>query len=123
MNDAHKDKSEVNSELYVLPQKRGGRLRACLACKLIKAEEQWDHTGCDNCQGAVDVYGGYERWTTPSFTGMVALMDDDKSWVAKHQRIIRLTPGLYAISVKGRLSENTNENEHDNENDDDDLDE
>ena len=95
--------SHDNSEYYIVPSKDGGRLRACLQCKLIKSSDQW-RDGCDNCGGSVEVYGTADRWTTPSFTGICALMDDNKSWVAKHQRVTRLIPGLYAIAVKGSLS-------------------
>uniref|UniRef100_A0A8D9ERR8 Transcription elongation factor SPT4 n=1 Tax=Cacopsylla melanoneura TaxID=428564 RepID=A0A8D9ERR8_9HEMI len=34
---------------------------------------------------------------------MIALMDPKDSWVAKWQRINRFVPGVYAISVAGRL--------------------
>mmetsp|Transcript_75362 Transcript_75362/g.67649 ORF Transcript_75362/g.67649 Transcript_75362/m.67649 type:complete len:114 (+) Transcript_75362:79-420(+) len=108
MNRHHDDDGSNN--LYVVPNKGGGRLRACLNCKLIKSQDDWLN-GCENCQSSVDIYGDYDNWTTPSFTGMCALMNDQKSWVAKHQRIMRLVPGLYAIATKGRLSKE--DNEHD----------
>ena len=107
-----------NSDLYIVPDKRGGRLRACLKCKLIKSENDWEN-GCENCQQSVEIYGAVDNWTTPSFVGMCALMEDSKSWVSKHQRIIRLVPGLYAIACKGRLSKDDN----DGEDDEDDMDE
>ena len=112
MSDDNHHGSRDNSDLYIVPNKRGGRLRACLSCKLIKSADDWDN-GCDNCQQSVEIYGDYDNWTTPSFTGMCALMEDTKSWVAKHQRIMRLVPGLYAIATKGRLSKD--DNDHDDE--------
>ena len=93
---------DVSNNLYVTPTKQGGRLRACLSCKLIKSQDDWLN-GCENCNNQLR-YGDYDNWTTPSFTGMCALMSDQKSWVAKHQRIMRLVPGLYAIATKGSLS-------------------
>eukprot|EP00485_Elphidium_margaritaceum_P008168 CAMPEP_0202685842 /NCGR_PEP_ID=MMETSP1385-20130828/1686_1 /ASSEMBLY_ACC=CAM_ASM_000861 /TAXON_ID=933848 /ORGANISM="Elphidium margaritaceum" /LENGTH=120 /DNA_ID=CAMNT_0049340301 /DNA_START=30 /DNA_END=392 /DNA_ORIENTATION=+ len=111
-----KNTVNANADMYVVPDKHGGRLRACLQCKLIRAQEDWE-SGCDNCGTSVEIYGDSKVWTTPSFTGMAALMDDTKSWVAKHQRIVRMVPGLYAIAVKGRLSDNTNENEEDEDDD------
>ena len=104
---------DVQNSLYVVPHKGGGRLRACLNCKLIKSQDDWLN-GCENCQQSVEVYGDYDNWTTPSFTGMCALMNDQKSWVSKHQRIMRLVPGLYAIATKGRLSKEDHD-EHDEE--------
>ena len=95
---------------HIVPEKGGGRLRACLACKLIKSENEWND-GCDNCQSSIEIYGGVDNWTTPSFTGMCALMDDKKSWVSKHQRIVGLVAGLYAIVVKGRLSADSNDHD------------
>eukprot|EP01084_Bolivina_argentea_P191355 328703_1 len=105
-----------NNNQYILPDKSGGRLRACLSCKLIKSERDFSEIGCENCGQTVEIYGTVDNWTTPSFVGMCALMEDQKSWVAKHQRIIHLVPGLYAIATKGRLSKG-----HDD--DDDDMDE
>jgi len=84
-----------------------GRWRACLRCKLIKTVDEFDKNGCENCEELGDKWS---QWTTPSFTGIIALMNDDKSWVAKYQRIRRLRPGLYAIAVKGNLG-NDNEND------------
>ena len=105
-----------NSDLYIVPDKRGGRLRSCLRCKLIKSENEWEN-GCENCQQSVELYGSVDNWTTPSFTGMVALMEDTKSWVSKHQRIIRLVPGLYAIATKGSLSKDDDNDDDDDEDD------
>lgn len=112
-NSRNDQAEEVRPEdMYVLPDKRGGRMRACLSCKLLKAEYQW-HDGCENCPEILGRYGEPDNWTTPAFTGMCALMEEKDSWVVKHQRIIRLTPGLYAITMKGTLQEY---------NEDDDLD-
>eukprot|EP00483_Globobulimina_turgida_P002831 UN02836 len=110
MNDSSHNRS--NNDLYVIPDKSGGRLRACLSCKLIKAERDFSDVGCENCPQSVEIYGSVDNWATPSFVGMCALMEDNKSWVAKHQRIVRLVPGLYAIATKGRLSKE-NEDDHD----------
>ena len=90
-------------DYYILPNKRNGRLRACLSCKLLKCETEW-RNGCENCPDMLQLYGDIDYWTTPSFTGMCALMEDKDSWVSKHQRIVRLAPGLYAIVVQGTLT-------------------
>ena len=102
----HSSDNRNNSNQYVLPDKGSGagRLRACLSCKLIRSERDFSEKGCENCGDSVDIYGSVDNWTTPSFVGMCALMEDHKSWVAKHQRVVHLVPGLYAIATKGRLS-------------------
>lgn len=41
--------------------------------------------------------------TSASFDGLIGMMNPDQSWVAKWQRIEKFTPGMYAISVNGRL--------------------
>eukprot|EP01083_Nonionella_stella_P315668 1140903_1 len=110
MSNSRQRDNRDNSDLYIIPDKQGGRLRACLSCKLIKAEHDWGN-GCNNCQDSVEIYGSYDNWTTPSFVGMCALLEDNKSWVAKHQRIARLVPGLYAIATKGRLSKDTDDHD------------
>ena len=45
--------------------------------------------------------------TSPSFTGLVGSSNTsgDQSWVARWQRIEDLIPGVYAVSVQGRLPE------------------
>ena len=55
----------MNSDQYVLPSRDGGRLRACLSCKLVKAEDQW-RDGCENCHNIFEMYGTAANWTTPS---------------------------------------------------------
>lgn len=41
--------------------------------------------------------------TSTNFDGVVALMQPTESWVGKWLRINRYHPGIYAISVSGRL--------------------
>ncbi|RYG67637.1 hypothetical protein EON64_07015 [archaeon] len=43
--------------------------------------------------------------TTAYFEGTLALIDPQKSWVAKWQRSTKNYPGLYAIEVAGSLPE------------------
>ena len=43
--------------------------------------------------------------TSPTFDGMVALIEPTESWVAQWQRINKFVKGLYAIRVHGRLPE------------------
>ena len=41
--------------------------------------------------------------TSSNFDGMVAACQMEDSWVAKWQRIQNFKPGVYAMSVSGRL--------------------
>ena len=41
--------------------------------------------------------------TSPTFEGVIALLNPEESWVAKWQRTSKFMPGLYATRVQGRL--------------------
>ncbi|CAN0226058.1 unnamed protein product [Ectocarpus sp. 8 AP-2014] len=41
--------------------------------------------------------------TTTYFSGLIAMMDPESSWVGKWQRISECRPGMYAIEVVGEL--------------------
>uniref|UniRef100_A0A8C4Q6A7 SPT4 homolog, DSIF elongation factor subunit n=1 Tax=Eptatretus burgeri TaxID=7764 RepID=A0A8C4Q6A7_EPTBU len=41
--------------------------------------------------------------TSSSFDGVISMMSPEDSWVAKWQRLGSSKPGVYAISVTGRL--------------------
>jgi transcription elongation factor SPT4 len=43
--------------------------------------------------------------TTTYFEGLIALVEPQNSWVAKWQRIVQMKPGMYAISVNGKLQD------------------
>ncbi|XP_067938243.1 transcription elongation factor SPT4-like [Watersipora subatra] len=82
------------------------RLRACLLCSLIKTADQFEIDGCDNCDKFLKMKNHremVEECTSQNFDGMTALMSPDDSWVAKWQRINRCVPGVYALSVSGKL--------------------
>ena len=71
-------------------------LRACLRCKLILSDYQWQkrrNTGCVNC-------GSEEKpRTTPFFKGQVSLFMPSVSWVARWNGLEANKPGVYAVSV------------------------
>ncbi|KAI5705792.1 hypothetical protein M8J76_007961 [Diaphorina citri] len=80
--------------------------RACLGCSQIKTFDQFEFDGCDNCDEFLHMKNSRDNvynCTSSNFDGMIALMDPKDSWVAKWQRINRFVPGVYAISVAGRL--------------------
>lgn len=81
--------------------------RACLRCQLIKQYDQFYKDGCENCE-FLDMAESKDRinqCTTAFYEGMIALLEPQKSWVAKWQRFQSNVPGLYAIEVAGMLVE------------------
>ncbi|KAG0235296.1 transcription elongation factor spt4 [Actinomortierella wolfii] len=88
------------------------QLRACLLCSLIKKQEQFMRSGCDNCESLLDMRGRMERvldCTSQHFDGAIAVMQPSESWVAKWQRIDKFEKGIYAVQVQGRLPEDVEE--------------
>merc|ERR1712159_681378 len=80
-------------------------LRACLQCRLIKTQSEFRKDDCENCAN-IDIQDDIDRviaYTTPTFEGMIAMMDPNESWVARYQGQSRLVRGCYAISVTGDL--------------------
>uniref|UniRef100_A0A803Y792 Spt4/RpoE2 zinc finger domain-containing protein n=1 Tax=Meleagris gallopavo TaxID=9103 RepID=A0A803Y792_MELGA len=74
----------------------------CLRCTL----EQFEYDGCDNCDAYLQMKGNREMvydCTSSSFDGIIAMMSPEDSWVSKWQRISNFKPGVYAVSVTGRL--------------------
>ena len=65
-------------------------LRACLRCGLIKSFEQFKQEGCENCDNVLHFRGQVEvisACTTDDFQGMTAVINPDRSWVARWQHI------------------------------------
>lgn len=81
-------------------------LRACLLCHLIKHADQFEKSGCENCEEFLGLRHSRDliaSCTTQNFSGMIALLQPDDSWVARWQRITRKARGIYAIDVSGKL--------------------
>lgn len=81
-------------------------LRACLLCSLVKTIDQFEYDGCDNCDAYLQMKGNREMvydCTSSSFDGIIAMMSPEDSWVSKWQRVSNFKPGVYAVSVTGRL--------------------
>lgn len=79
--------SEQKRVMDADPPERMRNLRACLSCKLVKTYDQFVNDGCENCPD----YQRVQRFTTPTFHGLIAMTDPNKSWVAKWQ-----TQGMHA---------------------------
>jgi len=68
--------------------------------------EQFESDGCDNCDSFLHMRDNRDNvydCTSSNFDGMVAACQMEDSWVAKWQRIQNFKPGVYAMSVSGRL--------------------
>jgi len=98
--EEEEEEEEDGQNTYAeLPQATKG-LRACRKCRLIKEFSQFVERGCDNCRQFEDQEEAAE-FTSPHFTGMMALVQPDDSWSAKWQGARRYKPGLYALQVEG----------------------
>ena len=81
-------------------------LRACLLCSIVKSFDDFETQGCCNCERILGLRGNRDMiydCTSSSFDGITANMSPEDSWVAKWLRIDNLSPGIYAISVSGKL--------------------
>ena len=57
--------------------------------------------GCDNCAflEMKDQTEHVNDFTTSHYEGFVAMLQPTQSWVAKYQRLVDKTPGMYAIDI------------------------
>ncbi|KAK4538426.1 hypothetical protein CDCA_CDCA17G4451 [Cyanidium caldarium] len=89
------------------------KLRACLSCALVKAVHQFVADGCENCPNLLEPgTGDRERvmaFTTAEFSGLVAMVKPQESWVARWQRSGRLCPGCYALRIDAEIPEDVME--------------
>jgi transcription elongation factor SPT4 len=80
---------------------------------MIKTLDQFQDQGCDNCARLLNIREDKERvltTTSSRVSGFIAMMDPSKSWVARYQRLQpSFVPGVYAVSVKGALTEDVAE--------------
>lgn len=82
------------------------KLRACLGCSIVKPTSYFKTYGCPNCKVLqLEKSKNLNSTTSFSFRGTIGLVDPQKSWVAKWQRIDSFVPGTYAMTVEGELSE------------------
>ncbi|KAL9936955.1 hypothetical protein V8E36_004190 [Tilletia maclaganii] len=82
------------------------KLRACLQCQFVQRGSEFNAKGCPNCQESLEMQGSLRRvaqFTTSRFDGILAMLEHEKSWVARWQRIENRVPGLYAVKVRGKV--------------------
>lgn len=93
-------------DLYQLVPTDLRNLRACLLCGLVKTMSQFEMNGCDNCEDYMNIQGDREavyKFTSNNFDGLISMMSPAESWVARWTMVDQLTPGVYAMSVYGKL--------------------
>ncbi|KAK0206006.1 transcription initiation protein spt4 [Desarmillaria ectypa] len=91
-----------------IPAPRSRQMRACLLCSVIQTSADFRKDGCPNCDSILQLRDNPERiqsCTTQYFDGIIAVTDPEKSWVARWQRTSKFVRGMYAVRVKGRISE------------------
>ncbi|KAH3680464.1 hypothetical protein WICMUC_000304 [Wickerhamomyces mucosus] len=81
--------------------------RACMLCGIVESSKRFQEEGCPNCVEVLDI--GLST-TSPTFEGLVAIGEPEKSWVARWLRVDKYLPGLYAVKVQGRLPQDIVEN-------------
>lgn len=83
------------------------RLRACLSCHIVMSERQFVSMGCPNCP-YLQLDGNRHAvadCTTSNFSGLIALLNPEKSWVARFNKLSKRNPGMYALIAHGSLPE------------------
>ncbi|KAI5192196.1 transcription elongation factor SPT4 [Nematocida minor] len=90
-----------------LPPSITKRLRACLGCSLIMAQNQFKDEGCPNCSvlNLKDSTDNILDCTTDRYFGVIGMYNGKASWVGKWQHMDGYVPGLYAITMEGELPE------------------
>ena len=82
------------------------KLRSCIACGLIQTTEFWEEKfGCPNCQISWDDKTTYVKYTSASYTGVIAIFDPAKSWCASWERFHTNYPGMYALNNEGEVTQ------------------
>ncbi|TNV75320.1 hypothetical protein FGO68_gene71 [Halteria grandinella] len=78
------------------------KLRACRECRLIKSEEQFlKDGGCENCPNyEVSDLESLEEYTSANFEGMISVIIQGQSWVAKYNNLRDVVPGCYAVCIR-----------------------
>ncbi|EGD83630.1 transcription elongation factor SPT4 [Salpingoeca rosetta] len=79
------------------------KLRACIACGLVKTSQQFVENGCENCEEFLGLKGnpeGVETCTSGNFHGIIALIEPGDSWVARAKRLGEVTGSLADDAVK-----------------------
>lgn len=79
-----------------------------MICGIVQPLRDFVGQGCPNCESLIPFKGEesvVRDCTSPSFEGLVALCDNEVSWVARWLRIDGFQTGMYAVKINGKLPE------------------
>ncbi|KAI4213687.1 MAG: hypothetical protein LQ351_003653 [Letrouitia transgressa] len=85
-------------------------LRACMVCSIVQTQQRFIREGCPNCEPFLDLQNhpdSVQECTSQVYEGLLTLSAPSRSWVAKWQRLDGYVPGVYAVKVVGKLSDET----------------
>lgn len=83
-------------------------MRACMVCSIVRTQQQFQISGCPNCEHFLELAGNSEaisECTSQVFEGLISVADTSRSWVARYQRLEGYVTGVYATQVEGILPE------------------
>ncbi|KAL1995188.1 hypothetical protein VTN49DRAFT_1375 [Thermomyces lanuginosus] len=95
---------------FAVPSSQMRNLRACMVCSIVMPQSRFNREGCPNCEHVLNLRGNAEaiqECTSQVFEGLITLIDEKQSWVARWQRLEGYVPGTYAIKVVGSLPDET----------------
>jgi transcription elongation factor SPT4 len=91
-----------------IPTSQHRHMRACMVCSIVRTQQQFQTSGCPNCESFLELAGNPEavqEATSQVFDGMLTVSNTSRSWVARYQRLEGYVPGVYAVQVEGILPE------------------
>lgn len=96
------DEIYEGDDLELIP-KSMRKLRSCIGCGLIMEDEMWHRQ--ENCQNCQFSHFDVNKYTSASFSGMLAIFQPKKSWCAQWQKFHFNKPGLYALDNEGEVTD------------------
>jgi transcription elongation factor SPT4 len=91
-----------------IPPNQQRHMRACMVCSIVRTQQQFQLSGCPNCEHFLELTGNSEavaECTSQVFEGLISVADTSRSWVARFQRLEGYVTGVYATQVEGILPE------------------
>ncbi|KAL1968956.1 hypothetical protein VTN77DRAFT_790 [Rasamsonia byssochlamydoides] len=95
---------------FAVPPSQMRNLRACMVCSIVQPQSKFNREGCPNCEHVLNLRGNsdaIQECTSQVFEGLISIVDERQSWVARWQRLEGYVPGTYAIKVVGSLPDET----------------
>jgi transcription elongation factor SPT4 len=102
------DPDTMVHESAFIPPNQQRHMRACMVCSIVRTQQQFQLSGCPNCEHFLELTGNSEavaECTSQVFEGLISVADTSRSWVARFQRLEGYVTGVYATQVEGILPE------------------